>query len=68
MIRVVKTSPLTGLENSMTLDITQDMIDDWKGGMIIQDAMPHIQPHEREFLISGLTQEDWDDMMSESDE
>jgi hypothetical protein len=30
---------------------------------LIQNLLPHLNPDEREFLISGLTPEDWDAMI-----
>ena len=30
--------------------------------MLIQDAMPRLNENEREFIISGITKEEWDSM------
>jgi len=30
--------------------------------MLIQDAMPRLNEHEREFIITGITEKEWDAM------
>ena len=60
---ITKLSPLTGLPNTMELDITPYEYSAWKDwGYLIQDVMPQLSSEEREFLISGSTQEDWDSL------
>ena len=56
---VMKTSMFTGKTNTMDLDITREQYDKWKDGMLIQDAMPNLTADEREFMISGVTPEEW---------
>ena len=56
---VMKTSMFTGKTNSMDLDITREQWAKWKDGMLIQDAMPNLTADEREFMISGVTPEEW---------
>jgi len=62
-MQITKTSPLTGKTNTMEIDVTQEQLDCWARGVdLIQNIMPDLTPAEREFLISGRTQEDWDEM------
>lgn len=61
MILIYKTSLYTGKVNSMLLDITNDQIEEWENGKLIQDAMPNLTADEREFMISGATPEDWNE-------
>ena len=63
-MKITKTSPFTGRINSKELDITQEQIDKWLGGTLIQDAFPHLTPDEREFLKTGITPEEWDEYVS----
>ena len=65
---VFKKSIHSGNTNEMDLDVTQEQIDAWEGGMLIQEAMPHLSVDEREFLMTGSTREDWDTMFPEEDE
>jgi hypothetical protein len=64
---VTRISPLTGKENSMDLPITQFAIDLWKNGMLIQDAMPHLTDSEREFIKTGITEDEWNNLFQESE-
>ena len=36
-----------------------------KGGVNIQDALPYLSADEREFLISGVSPEDWNQLYPE---
>lgn len=67
-MKIKRKSPLTGKENEMDLPITEEQMSSWRNGIMIQVAMPHLTPAQREFLISGSTQEDWDIIHSEEDE
>ena len=41
----------------------------WKyEGKLIQDAFPMFSPIEREFLVTGVLQEDWDDIFPSDEE
>ena len=51
---------LTGNVSTMDIDVTLDQLDAWNNGMLIQDVMPDLTPFEREFIKTGITQEEWD--------
>ena len=55
-------SKYSGEVNEMDLDVTDEQIADWQGGTLIQHAMPNLSADEREFLISGMTPEEWKEM------
>ena len=40
----------------------------WRKGMNIQDAFPMLNADEREFLMTGITPEEWDDLFGEEEE
>ena len=44
----------------MELDVTKKQFEDWRGGMLLQDAFPNLNRDEREFIKSGSTKEEWD--------
>lgn len=64
MMLVVRTSPLTGQRNEMVLNITAAQIDelDMPNRRCIQDIFPNLTSSQREFVKTGYTQEDWDNM------
>jgi hypothetical protein len=57
---IVARSDLTGNISAMDINVTQEQIKDWEGGSLIQDAMPDLTPDEREFIMTGITQEEWE--------
>ena len=59
---ITKTSPFSGNTNVMEIDVTQEQIALWESGTLIQNAMPNISADEREFIMTGVTPEEWDSM------
>ena len=57
---ITKTSMLSGNTSSMDIDVSQDQIDLWQGGSLIQNVMPNLSADEREFIMTGVTPEEWD--------
>jgi hypothetical protein len=61
-ILVHKKSMMTGKINSMTLPTNQGVIEYWlASGDLIQNVMPDLSVEQREFLMSGMTPEEWDE-------
>jgi hypothetical protein len=58
-MKVKRTSIMSGKVTTMDLDITVDQVIQWEKGALIQDIMGHLSPEHREFLISGITSEEW---------
>ena len=61
---ITKKSELTGKEHTLVIDITEQQWEQVQNrrelGIKIQDIVPHLPAGEREFLISGITSEEWD--------
>ncbi len=55
-----KRSALTGKVHELEIDISPEQVMRWQAGEMIQDVCPHLSVADREFLISGSTQEEWD--------
>ena len=68
MMAVTKFSIVSGRDNTMDLDVTQEMLDEWESGKKIQDVMPHLSADEREFLISGLLPHEFDALCTDWEE
>lgn len=45
----------------MDLDVTEEQLIRWKGGQLIQNVFPHLSPDEREFLMTGITPQEWEE-------
>ena len=61
MIQVTKQSIITKKMNTMELPITQEhlVIYETVGDILVQDAFPNLDIGQREFLISGITPDEW---------
>lgn len=60
-MKITKKSNLSGTVRTMDINITQEQYDAWQDGELIQNVMPDISRDEREFIISGITPEEWTD-------
>jgi hypothetical protein len=58
-MKITKVSKMTGREHTREIAISGEQLARWKGGAYIQDVCPHLSPDDREFLISGVTPEEW---------
>jgi len=67
MITITRRSPLTGRTSTMRMDISEGALQAWQGGMLIQDAMPNLNADEREFVMTGITPYEWDNMFEEEE-
>lgn len=66
---ITRMSPLTKKENTLVLKIAPMDLAKWKAGaMLIQDAMPYLTADEREFLMTGYTAEDWNQIFGGEEE
>jgi len=64
-VRIVRKSLFTGETHEMELPITEEQLRRWQDGELIQRVFPHLTADQREFLISGVTPEEWRDTFSE---
>ena len=59
-MKITKVSILSKIERSIDLEVTAEEIKAWKAGMLIQDAIPRLNENEREFIMTGITAEEWE--------
>ena len=59
---ITRTSPMTGRINKMYINVTEDQIKKWKSGALIQNVMPNLSPSEREFIMTGITENEWKEL------
>jgi hypothetical protein len=53
---IMKVSIISGVKNAMNLPVTEEQLNEWKNGKLIQNAMPNLTPTQREFLITGMSE------------
>ena len=60
-MKVTRRSMLTGKLHAMDLDITERQLKSYERGEgLLQDIFSHLTPAEREFIKSGITNEDFE--------
>jgi hypothetical protein len=67
MIEVTRTSILTGKTNTLSLPVTQKQLDLYEQTKeLIQDVMPNLDNKQREFVKTGITEQEWDKLIYDS--
>ena len=56
---IEKVSMLTNKVHIREIDVTREQVENWQGGMLIQEAMPNLSIDDREFLMTGATADEW---------
>ena len=70
MIKVTRLSVITRKMNTMELPISQEHLNiyDTVGDILVQDAFPNLDKEQREFLISGITPDEWNETFGEDED
>lgn len=58
---ITRQSMFTGNVHSIDIDVTEEQLAAWQNGQLIQRAMPNLEPWEREFIKTGVTEEEWNE-------
>jgi len=66
-MKVTRTSSFTGVTRTLDLPISEADLRAWNGGMLIQDACPDLTEDQREFIMTGITSEEWDAAFGEEE-
>ena len=56
---ITRTSIMTGITHAKEIPVTPHQLSNWLAGQLIQRAMPNISADDREFLITGITPEEF---------
>jgi len=59
---ITKQSPISGKMNSMELPITEAQLMAHRNGELVQNVFPTRSVEEREFLVSGISPKEWNDL------
>ncbi len=67
MMKITRTSPVTGKTSTLELDTTPDEYHAWRTGTLIQNAMPRLNDDEREFILSGCLPGEFETFVGEEE-
>lgn len=65
---ITRKSMLTGIVRTRDLDVNEEQLYRFERGAMIQDAFPHLSATDREFILSGITDDEWDQAFAERPE
>ena len=63
---ITKKSMVTGNNATKNIDVTQTQLNAWENGALIQDAMPQVSLSDREFIKTGITNDEWNNLFKET--
>jgi hypothetical protein len=64
-MNITRKSPITGATHTLDLNVTQEQLDAYdRGGVLIQHAFPDLPKAEREFILTGITADEWDELFA----
>jgi hypothetical protein len=56
---ITRKSAVSGVVRTIDLPITEEQINNYNNGTLLQEAFPNLSPADREFFKSGITDEEW---------
>lgn len=56
---IQRTSILSNKTRTKNIAVTEEQLEAWYNGELIQNAMPNVTPDEAEFIKTGITPEEW---------
>ena len=62
IMNITRTSSISGKTNTLDLNVTEEQILKWQFGTFAQDAFPNLDASEREFIMTGITPNEWENM------
>jgi hypothetical protein len=66
-MQITRKSAITGIQRTKNIPVNPEDFVAWQAGYgNIQDLMPYLTDDHREFILSGITAEEWDEAFLES--
>lgn len=59
-MNITRTSMFTGVRRTIDLPVTEAQMQAYLEGALLQNAFPNLTAGEREFIKSGVTDEEWE--------
>jgi len=66
---IKRKSILSGIEYTRDIPVNPEDMLVWETGSVnIQDAMPYLNDNDREFILTGITSEEWEGAFKEMED
>ena len=71
-MKIRKKSMLTGVDHVMDLPISKEKLEYWNNSQStwrahIQDVFPELSADQREFLMTGITSQEWNNVFGDEE-
>ena len=67
-MKITRKSILTGIERTLEVPVTEEQLAKYESGMVLaQVAFPDLTPDQREFIMTGVTPEEWDEAFGDDE-
>lgn len=67
-MEITRTSMFSGIKRTRNLPVTEEQLQMYINGALIQDAFPNLSASDREFIMTGVTDEEWDAAFPDSED
>lgn len=67
-MQITRTSFVSGITRTKDIPVTMNQLQEWAEGKPIQLVMSNLSEDDREFLMTGITPEEWDEAFYEEED
>lgn len=67
-MNITRKSSYSGVIRTLDLPITEEQMNNFNNGMHVQRAFPNLPADQREFILTGITSEEWNKMFPPEEE
>jgi len=67
-MEITRRSQLSGITRTMSLPVSQAQLDSWRAGALAQNVFTNLTPDEREFVMTGITAQEWEEAFGGEEE
>ena len=68
-MKVTRKSMFSGIKHTMEIPVTEEQLQRYANNEgLIQDIMPYLSPDQREFIMTGVTPDEWEEMFGEDED
>lgn len=60
-MKITRTSMMSGITRTLDIPVTMNQLQEHASGGLIQKVMSNLSEDDREFILTGMTAEEWDE-------
>lgn len=68
-MKITRKSRVSGIERTKEFpSVTEEQMERWDHGELIQNVFPELSDDDREFIMTGITPDEWDELFPENED